>query len=72
MNAHIEMTEEEVLKVKIEVLRREHRDLDHAIAALEDTGRADQLALRRFKKQKLAIKDEISRIEDRLYPDIIA
>ncbi len=72
MNAHIEMTEEEVLKVKIEVLRREHRDLDHAIAALEDTGRADQLALRRFKKQKLAIKDEIARIEDRLYPDIIA
>ncbi|MBE3639424.1 YdcH family protein [Mangrovicoccus algicola] len=72
MNAHIEMTEEEVLKVKIEMLRRGHRDLDQAIAAMEETGRADQLALRRLKKQKLALKDDIQRIEDRLYPDIIA
>ncbi|WP_138467435.1 YdcH family protein [Poseidonocella sp. HB161398] len=72
MNAHIEMTEEEVLKVKIEVLRRRHRDLDLAIGAMEETGRADQLALRRLKKEKLALKDEIQRIEDRLYPDIIA
>lgn len=72
MNAHIEMTETEVLKVKLEVLRREHRDLDHAIDAMEATGRADQLALRRLKKQKLSLKDEIQRLEDRLLPDIIA
>lgn len=72
MNAQIEMTTEEVLKVKLEMLRREHRDLDLAIAAMEDTGRADQLALRRLKKQKLSLKDEIQRVEDRLVPDIIA
>ena len=72
MNAHIEMTEDEVLKVKLEVLRRQHRDLDHAIDAMEATGLADQLALRRLKKQKLSLKDEIARIEDRLLPDIIA
>lgn len=72
MNAHIEMTEVEVLKVKVEVLRREHRDLDQAIEAMEATGRADQLALRRLKKQKLCLKDEIQRLEDRLLPDIIA
>ncbi|MGB0661104.1 MAG: YdcH family protein [Mangrovicoccus sp.] len=72
MNAHVEMSKIEVLQVKLEVLRREHRDLDHAIEALEDTGRADQLALRRLKKQKLALKDSIQRLEDMLLPDIIA
>ncbi|MBP9183642.1 MAG: DUF465 domain-containing protein, partial [Fuscovulum sp.] len=47
-------------------------DLDEAIHALETTGRPDQLTLRRLKKQKLALKDSITRIEDKLIPDIIA
>ena len=72
MNAPIEMSHEEVLRTKLEVLRREHRDLDQAIQALEETGRGDQLALRRLKKQKLMLKDRIALIEDRLLPDIIA
>ena len=67
-----EMTPEEVLRVKLEVLRREHRDLDDAITALAETARADQLTLRRLKKQKLALKDQIAKIEDSLTPDIIA
>lgn len=53
-------------------LKQEHRDLDSAIDALEESGRADQLQLKRLKKKKLHIKDEIARIEDRLLPDIIA
>lgn len=72
MNAYIEMNPEEVLRVKLEVLRREHRDLDAAIHALAEAGRADQLALVRLKKQKLVLKDRISRLEDELTPDIIA
>jgi hypothetical protein len=72
MNAHLEMTSDEVLRVKLAVLKREHRDLDDAIHAMDATGRADQLALRRLKKRKLALKDEIARIEDLLTPDIIA
>ena len=48
------------------------RDLDEAIMALEITGRPDQLTLRRLKKQKLALKDQIVKLEDRLIPDIIA
>ena len=72
MNAPSEMNFEEMLRVKIEVLRREHRDLDAAIHALEETGRPDQLTLRRLKKQKLALKDQITRLEDQLIPDIIA
>ena len=66
------MTHEEVLRVKLEVLRREHRDLDVAIDALGGQATADQLTLRRLKKQKLHIKDQIARVEDELTPDIIA
>lgn len=72
MNAQFEMDPEEVLRVKLGVLRQEHRDLDDAIHAMETSGRADQLALRRLKKQKLFLKDQIARIEDILTPDIIA
>lgn len=72
MNAHFEMETTDVLRVKLEVLRREHRDLDEAIHALEHSGRGDQLTLRRLKKQKLSLKDQIARIEDILTPDIIA
>jgi len=66
------MTHEEVLRVKLEVLRREHRDLDVAIDALGGQATADQLTLRRLKKQKLNLKDQIARVEDELTPDIIA
>ncbi|MDX5403448.1 MAG: DUF465 domain-containing protein [Rhodobacterales bacterium] len=72
MNAPSELSFEEMLRIKLEVLRREHRDLDEAIHALEQTGRPDQLTLRRLKKQKLALKDQIVKIEDQLIPDIIA
>jgi hypothetical protein len=72
MNAPSELSFEEMLRIKLEVLRREHRDLDQAIHALEETGRPDQLTLRRLKKQKLSLKDQIVKIEDQLIPDIIA
>ena len=72
MNAHLEMDSLEVLRVKLGVLKQEHRDLDEAIHALEASARADHLTLRRLKKQKLALKDQIRRVEDMLTPDIIA
>lgn len=72
MNYMPEMDSEEVLRVKLEVLKREHRDLDEAISALEDTTRSDTLALKRLKKQKLGLKDRIAKLEDQLTPDIIA
>ena len=72
MNAHIEMSHDDVLRVKLEVLKREHRDLDEAIHALSESGHMDQLRLVRLKKQKLMLKDQIARIEDQLTPDIIA
>ena len=72
MNAPTELNHEEVLRVKLEVLRREHRDLDEAIAAMQDRATSDPLTLKRLKKRKLALKDQIARIEDELTPDIIA
>ncbi|MBM3616586.1 MAG: DUF465 domain-containing protein [Alphaproteobacteria bacterium] len=72
MNISSEMNFEDMLRVKLEVLRREHRDLDEAISALELSGRPDQLTLRRLKKQKLSLKDQIVKFEDQLIPDIIA
>lgn len=63
---------EEVLQIQLAVFKREHRDLDDAISALFEKGTADQLTLQRLKKRKLALKDKISRLEDRLTPDIIA
>lgn len=72
MNAPSELNLEEMLAIRLEVLRREHRDLDDAIHALEQTGRPDQLTLRRLKKHKLALKDQIVKLEDQLIPDIIA
>lgn len=73
MNDASKMETEEVLRVRLRVLQREHRDLDNAIRALEDTGGvADQFTIRRLKKQKLTLKDRIAIIEDQLTPDIIA
>jgi len=74
MNAlnDLSMKNDEVLRVELIEFRRQHRDLDHAISALVETGTGDQLTIRRLKKQKLAIKDRITQIEDRLTPDIIA
>lgn len=72
MNMSAKMEQTEVLRVKLEVLRREHRDLDEAIHALESRSTSDILTIRRLKKQKLALRDQIRMIEDRLLPDIIA
>ena len=60
------------LREQLVGLRAEHRDLDEEIVALEDSGLADQLLIRRLKKKKLALKDQIQAVEDQLLPDIIA
>ena len=63
---------EQRLRAALAQLRQEHRDLDSAIASLEQGGNADQLQLKRLKKKKLTLKDEIAQVEDQLFPDIIA
>ena len=74
MNAYndVSLKTEEVLQIELEVLKQEHRDLDQAVMALEERSIRDQLSIQRLKKKKLALKDKIAVIEDRLTPDIIA
>ena len=74
MNAptDLSMKTDEVLRVELEVFRREHRDLDDAIHALVERGTGDQLTLQRLKKRKLMLKDHIARIESQLIPDLNA
>jgi hypothetical protein len=67
-----EAQSEDALRAKLVQLRQQHRDMDAAIDALEASGAADPLRIRRLKKMKLAIRDEIGFIEDQLVPDIIA
>jgi hypothetical protein len=56
---------------RLHELRSEHRDLDTVIARLE-ADKGDQLQIQRLKKRKLKLKDEITWLESRLLPDIIA
>lgn len=72
MNASTELNFDEMLRIRLEVLRQGHRDLDEAIDALQGGVNPDQLMLRRLKKQKLSLKEQIVKIEDELIPDIIA
>ena len=60
------------IRARIEILRRDHRDLDAAIAALHTMPNADMIQLARFKKKKLRLRDEIAMWADMLIPDIIA
>jgi hypothetical protein len=64
--------EERELQRELAELRQEHRDLDDAIVALATATVADTMGMQRLKKRKLALKDRIAKLEDRLLPDIIA
>ena len=63
---------DEGLRSRIAELRQEHQDLDDAVNALAAGPRPDQLQIARLKKKKLILRDEITRLEDKLTPDIIA
>lgn len=64
--------EERAVRQQLAQLREEHRDLDDAISALAAAAHVDTLQLQRLKKRKLALKDRIKLLDDRLLPDIIA
>ena len=72
MNMQHAMNPEEITRARLTALRCEHRDLDEAIAALQQQQRTSSLALQRLKKLKLSLRDRIARLVDELTPDIIA
>jgi hypothetical protein len=72
--AHFQLTDDEKaqIRARITALEIEHSDLDYIIATLSQDPVHDQLRLRRLKKRKLLLKDQIAMLKDRLIPDIIA
>ena len=60
------------LKRRLNELVLEHKDLDDAINLMQEKPFVDELQIRRFKKRKLKLKDEILLIESKLIPDIEA
>ncbi len=57
---------------KLRQLRIEHRDLDEVISRLSLDIHVDELQMKRLKKRKLALKDQITRLESELIPDLNA
>ena len=62
----------EEIKRRISELNLKHRDLDRAIEALETNPLHDELQLKRLKKRKLMLKDQIFMLQRQLVPDIPA
>ena len=69
-----QMDRNDILKARLSVLQGgAPRSGRRRLSALEEkSATADMLTLRRMKKKKLALKDEITRLEDEITPDIIA
>ena len=62
----------EALEERIKELQIEHRDLHDVITRLSQDVYVDQLQLRRLKKRKLQLKDQIERLRSKLIPDMDA
>jgi len=72
-NGILRMSDQEQAELRLAVarLKQEHADFDAAIEAMIETG-CDALRIQRMKKKKLAIKDKLTELEDKIIPDIIA
>ena len=53
-------------------LRMEHADLDAMIDRASEESPTDELMMRRLKKRRLALRDDMARIERDLIPDVPA
>ena len=74
MGTMMDLTDEEaqLIRGKIEALKVEHRDLDDIIERLSRDPNLDELQIRRLKRRKLLLKDQIALLESQLVPDIPA
>ncbi len=62
----------ETIMKRLTALREQHRALDENIQRLEASGAVDMLHIKRLKRQKLRLKDQIVWLENRLIPDLDA
>ena len=63
---------EDALIARLSELRQDHADFDAAIQALTQVRMPNMVIIGRLKRKKLALKDEITRVEDYLTPDLLA
>jgi len=68
----VSSTESESIELRIQALEIEHRDLDEIVLRLSDQPGIDELLLKRLKKRKLQLKDQIARLRSALIPDLDA
>jgi len=68
----MEEREIDLIRERLSQLKSEHRDLDDVIARISEQAPFDQIQVKRLKKRKLLLKDQILQLESRLLPDIIA
>jgi hypothetical protein len=68
------LSEEEIKQIKATIveLQLEHRELDQLIEQLVSGPGFEELHVKRLKKRKLQLKDQLARLEDNLIPDILA
>ncbi|WP_395671179.1 YdcH family protein [Phenylobacterium sp.] len=72
MNDDADPLDEAALEARLADLRQDHADFDAAIQAVALAPVPDMLLIGRLKRKKLALKDEVTRLEELLTPDIIA
>lgn len=68
------MTDEEIEEIKktILLLKAEHKALETKIIEISSSSEFSQIEVQRLKKQKLKIKDQLTHLENMMYPDSIA
>lgn len=67
-----QMNEDLIMEKELDELREKHKTVDLTIRSLLEKPFQDQLKVMRLKREKLQLKDAIYRLEQVMYPDIIA
>ncbi len=68
----MKLTQNDQIAFRIIELQQEHQDLHYIIDHLCEEIQPDQLRIRRLKKRRLFIKDQVSHLKSNLIPDIDA
>ena len=68
----IRSIEKNSLIQELAILKQDHRELDLAITDMSEKLQANQLEIGRLKRQKLKLKDAITKLESKLIPDLHA
>ena len=72
MSVRLTEKEIELVKDRLVELKLEHSDLDQLIGRLTQDKTVEELQVKRLKKRKLYVKDQIADLENELIPDILA